>query len=98
MAKCLESKLCLEGESGKNYLVEVRNERSIRSFDNSCRPSLKWPSSLPLAINSLVSSPTETSGAFSSLRALDLVVFGADLFVRIRAIPIQQVCIVHFVL
>ena len=32
------------------------------------------------------------------LRYLNLVVFGADLFVRICAIPIQQVCIVHFVL
>lgn len=32
------------------------------------------------------------------LRNLDLIVLGADSLIRIRAIPIQQVCIVHLVL
>ena len=43
-------------------------------------------------------SSNDDPGDISSLRYLDLIVFGADLFIRIRTIPIQQVCIVHLVL
>lgn len=79
-------------------MVEVRNEWPTRSFDILSRPSLKWQSLLQLAFSSPVCRPWATSGTLFPLRDLNLIVFGAYLFIRIRTIPIQQVSVIHLVL